>query len=146
VAAWIGAHIERPLLIGPDVESEQWVADVAGKAGAPSVVLEKVRRGDRDVEVSVPEVEQWREHTPVLFDDIISTGHTMIETIRHLREAGMKPPVVVGVHGILAEDAEKRLLEAGAERIVTTNTVAHETNQIDLSGPVAAAVRSVLEG
>lgn len=165
VAAWIGEHVERPLLIGPDVESEQWVAEVAREAGAPSVVLEKVRRGDRDVEVSMPEFDgEWsaeapsasqtsrgtsplgEELTPVLFDDIISTGHTMIETIHHLRDAGMKPPVVVGVHGLLADDATERLLEAGAERVATTNTVADATNEIDMVAPVAAAVRSVLEG
>ena len=49
----------RPLLIGPDEESAQWAADVATRAAAPCVVLTKQRRGDREVAVSVPEVERW---------------------------------------------------------------------------------------
>ena len=57
VAQWIRAHVREPLLIGPDEESAQWVGAVAKDAHAPFVVLSKVRRGDRDVEVSVPDLD-----------------------------------------------------------------------------------------
>ena len=69
VADWIRREIAKPLLVGPDAESEQWVAEVAKLADAPHIVLRKNRRGDRDVEVSVPDVERWSGHTPVLVDD-----------------------------------------------------------------------------
>ncbi|HEY5567938.1 MAG TPA: phosphoribosyltransferase family protein, partial [Gammaproteobacteria bacterium] len=140
VAEWIQAEVERPLLVGPDSESGQWVADVARRASAPYVVLEKTRRGDRDVEVSVPDVERWRDHRPVLVDDIISTARTMIETVRRLKSADLPAPICVGVHAVFAGDAYRDLRAAGAERVVTTNTIAHESNQIDVSGAVAAAV------
>jgi len=141
VAEWIQAEVERPLLVGPDSESGQWVADVARRASAPYVVLEKTRRGDRDVEVSVPDVERWRDHRPVLVDDIISTARTMIETVRRLKCADLPAPICVGVHAVFAGDAYRDLRAAGAERVVTTNTIAHESNQIDVSGAVADAVR-----
>jgi len=141
VAEWIQAEIERPLLVGPDSESGQWVADVARRASAPYVVLEKTRRGDRDVDVSVPDVERWRDHRPVLVDDIISTARTMIETVRRLKSADLPAPICVGVHAVFAGDAYRDLRAAGAERVVTTNTIAHESNQIDVSGAVADAVR-----
>jgi len=141
VAEWIQAEVERPLLVGPDSESGQWVADVARRASAPYVVLEKTRRGDRDVEVSVPDVERWRDHRPVLVDDIISTARTMIETVRRLKSADLPAPICVGVHAVFAGDAYRDLRAAGAERVVTTNTIAHESNQIDVSGAVADAVR-----
>lgn len=144
VSDWIRANVERPVLIGPDEESEQWVSAVAADAGAPYVVLEKTRRGDRDVEVSVPEVSRWREFVPVLVDDIISTGRTMIATVEHLLEAGMKPPVCVGVHGIFAGDAYSSLRGAGAAQIATCNTIAHESNAIDVSPRMVEAVRSFL--
>ena len=40
--------------------------------------------------------------TPVLVDDIISTGRTMIETLNHLRAAQMKPAICIGVHAVFA--------------------------------------------
>lgn len=144
VAEWIAQNIERPLLIGPDAESEQWVADVAERAGAPHVVLEKIRRGDRDVEVSVPEVDRWREHTPVLVDDIISTARTMIETLGHLRRAGMASAVCIGVHGVFAEGAYEELLEAGARSVVTSDTIAHASNGITVVPGVARACRGLV--
>lgn len=146
LASWIAGAVERPLLIGPDAESSQWVQAVAADAGAPSVVLQKVRRGDRDVDVSVPEVERWRDHTPVLVDDIVSTGRTLIETIGHLKRAGLKPPVCVAVHGVFAGDAYNALKAAGAGRIVTTNTIRHESNAIDIAALLAEGVRALSLG
>lgn len=63
IAAWIRGHVERPLLIGPDSESAQWVEDVARGAGAPFIVLEKTRRDDRDVDVSLPDASRWLDVT-----------------------------------------------------------------------------------
>lgn len=141
VSAWIRQHVAAPLLVGPDTESEQWVTAVADAAGAPYVVLQKLRRGDRDVEISVPDVERWRARTPVLVDDIISTARTMIETVGHLKRAGLAPPVCIGVHAVFAGEAYEALRAAGAARIVTCNTITHPSNAIDLGELLAADVR-----
>lgn len=142
VSGWI-AGLGDPLLVGPDSESEQWVSAVARAAGVPHIVLRKTRRGDRDVSVSVPDVERHRHRTPVLIDDIISTARTMIETVVHLKRAGLRPPVCIGVHAVFAGTAHADLIEAGAARIVTCNTITHETNGIDLSAAVAEGVRTL---
>ncbi|WP_369074245.1 phosphoribosyltransferase family protein, partial [Pseudomonas aeruginosa] len=70
IAAWVAAHVDRPVLIGPDAESEQWVQEVARLAGAPFTVLQKIRRGDKDVEVSLPDTAALADRQPVLIDDI----------------------------------------------------------------------------
>lgn len=141
IADWIRKEVSTPVLVGPDEESAQWVADVARRAGAPHIVLEKVRRGDRDVEITVPELDRWRDRTPVLVDDIVSTARTMIETVRHLRRAGLPAPVCIAVHGLFAEGSDHALLSAGAQRVVTTNTLPHTSNAIDVTGLLADGVR-----
>ncbi len=143
ISEWIHREVEMPLLIGPDSESEQWVAAVARDAGAPHVVLRKVRHGDRDVEVSVPDVERWRDHTPVLVDDIVSTGRTMIETLGHLKREGMRSAVCVAVHGIFAGDSFGDLMAAGAGRVISTNAVPHATNAIDITALLAHGALAV---
>lgn len=144
ISEWIQAEVQDPLLIGPDSESAQWVAEVARQAEAPFVVSEKLRRGDRQVEVSVPEVERWQERRPVLVDDIISTGRTMIETIGRLREARMKAPICIGVHAVFVEGAYEALLNAGAAKVATADTIPHPSNQIDLSSLLTEATRDLL--
>lgn len=133
ISEWIKDNIEMPVLIGPDSESEQWVSAVATDAEAPSIVLEKIRRGDRNVEVTVPQVEKFKNHTPVLVDDIISTARTMIETIGHLKKAGMKPATCIGVHGVFAGDAFQELNSAGAGKIITTDSIPHPSNRISIA-------------
>ncbi len=141
ISAWIRSNVTDPVLVGPDSESEQWIAAVAHEAGAPHIVLDKIRRGDRDVEVSVPEVERWLRNTPVLVDDIISTASTMVETIRHLKQAGLPQSVCIGVHAVFAGAAYEELQTAGAGRIVTCNTIPHPTNAIDVTDLIASAIR-----
>ena len=143
LAAWIKTNVEAPVLIGPDAESEQWVSAVAQIADAPHVVLEKVRRGDRDVTVSIPDPAALRGRTPVLVDDIISTGRTMIAAARHVLAQGLKPPVCVGVHAVFSGDAHEALLAAGAAHVVTTDTIPHTSNGISMHQAMAKAVAAV---
>ena len=145
IADWIARNVPNPVLVGPDAESAQWVRAVADLARAPSIVLEKLRRGDRDVSVSVPDIERWRDHTPVLVDDIISTARTMIATVGHLRRIGLVGPVCVGVHAVFADRAYDELCEAGAGRVVTCNTVPHASNGIDIVPLLASGMQSLAE-
>ena len=144
IAAWIAGR-ERPLLIGPDSESEQWVAAIARAANAPYVVLQKTRHGDREVEIAVPDIASYRGHTPVLVDDIVSTARTMIATVQHIRAAGLPAPLCIGVHAVFAGSALADLAAAGVAEIVTCNTIAHPSNRIDLTAPLADAVAALLQ-
>lgn len=147
IADWIRREIPRPVIIGPDAESAQWVSGVAAELGCPSVVLRKVRRGDREVSISPldgalggdPPID-WTTHTPVLVDDIVSTARTMIETVGQLKRAGAPAPVCIGVHAVFADDAYGDLCAAGAARVVTCNTIPHPSNAIDVHELIAEAM------
>jgi ribose-phosphate pyrophosphokinase len=143
IAIWIRDHIEHPVLIGPDEESAQWVADIAEKAGAPWVILTKIRHGDREVEVSMPEVDIYHDHTPVLVDDIISTARTMIATVQHVYAASMPPPVCIGVHAVFAEESYTALQDAGVAQVVTCNTIPHVSNAIDMSALLSESIQTI---
>lgn len=140
IAGWIAENIDRPIIVGPDAESAQWVADVAKLVGCPHVVLAKTRTGDRAVEIALPNAERLRNHTSVLLDDMVSTGHTMIAVAKRIKDAGERPPVCIAVHAIFADDAYNELLAAGIARVVTCNTVAHMTNGIDVVPLIAQAI------
>lgn len=144
IARWIAANVARPVLIGPDGESRQWVARAAAAANAPFVVLEKQRRGDRDVSVSSPDRALLEDRTPVLVDDIVASGRTLIETIARLKQLEARPAVCVAVHGIFAEDSDTALVAAGAARVVSTDSLSHPTNAIGLGEEIAAAARELL--
>lgn len=143
VAAWIREQVFEPVVIGPDVESTQWASAIAAEAGAPYTTFLKHRFGDRSVVLTPPDLKRWAGRTPVLIDDIISSGRTMVEALRLLREAGFPAPACIATHAVFSDQAREELAKAGAARIVTTDTIVHPTNEISVVPAVARAVESL---
>lgn len=146
IAAWLRGAVAQPHVVGPDEESEQWVRDVATRAGCPYSVLRKERRGDRSVAIALPDTQALQGRTPVLVDDIVSSGRTMATAVRELRARGLAAPVCIAVHPLFADDAAELLGAAGAARIVSCNTLPHPSNTIDVTPVLAAAVRGIARG
>lgn len=140
IADWIAQQVDKPLIIGPDEESEQWVANIAQKINAPYITLKKTRNGDRSIMVMLPSLERYKNYTPVLVDDIIASGNTMIEPLKQLKLADTKSPICIGVHAVFAGSAYEDLLKAGATKVVTCNTIQHVSNGIDVSSVIAQAL------
>jgi ribose-phosphate pyrophosphokinase len=140
VSAWIRANVRDPIIIGPDAESAQWVEPVAAALDAPCVVLDKVRHGDRDVSISALDPKLLRGRHPVVLDDIASSGQTMLEVLKQLTPLHTLPTTCIAVHSLLSNAAENALRAAGADRVVSTNTVAHSTNAIDVNPSISAAL------
>lgn len=139
LADWIGAEVEVPLVIGPDEESEQWVSAIAARIGAPFVVLRKIRHGDRSVDVDLPDLSQWKDRQPVLVDDIVSSGQTMIEAAQRLPNQGFRKPVCAVVHGVFANNSFERLRPL-TTKIASSDTIAHPTNAFHVAPLIASAL------
>jgi len=143
ISEWIHTHVKNPFIIGPDRESAQWVKEVAGNA--PSIVLSKVRHKDGHVKITWLESMDIEGKTPVLVDDIISSGGTMLQAVEHLKEEGFPPPICIAIHPIFAENSYQRLLDAGVQKIATCNSIPHPSNQIDLAHVLVGALKIILE-
>lgn len=144
LADWITAEVPRPLLIGPDSESAQWVQAIAERISAPWTVMEKTRRGDYDVSVELPDLSGHAICTPVLIDDIASSGRTMIAAANLLAARRLARPVCAVVHPLFAGDAFARI-QAVAARVVSCDSVPHPSNAIPLAPLVAAALTALPE-
>jgi ribose-phosphate pyrophosphokinase len=143
VARWIQGHVSAPLIVGPDSESAQWVEDVAALVQCPFLVMHKDRRGDRDVSVVLGSTPPGGR-TPVLLDDIVSSGRTMAAAVALLREAGTPDPVCIIVHALFGAGAMAVLERAGPAAIVSCNTIEHSSNAIDIGPALAQAASSLL--
>lgn len=140
ISDFIANNVEDPVVVGPDVESGQWVTKVADPHGLPRMVLSKTRLGPRDVEVAAAGENVFENRTAVIVDDIISTARTMVETVETARERGARRVVCIGVHALFVEDAYRRLIAAGADEVVTTDAIPHATNRIPLAPLLAEAL------
>ena len=144
IAAWVRDNVDDPIIVGPDDESAQWVERIAELAGARSTVLRKQRSGDYSVSIDDAGLEHLGRGTMVLVDDIASSGRTLIEAAQLIRQRGGKAPICAVVHPILAGDSYQQLKDAGIRQVVSTNSVAHESNAIDVSAILASAIEAIV--
>ncbi len=143
LAEWLKAK-RNLLLVGPDAESQQWVERIAEYSGHPFVVGSKERLGDRQVKVTLPALD-YKDRSPVIIDDVISSGHTVLECVKALKKSGMKHIQCAAVHGIFANDIDEQLLAAGIDCLITTNTIPHRSNAVDIAGQLVGPVLSFLK-
>ncbi len=139
LAAHLAQRPDRPLLIGPDQESAQWVRAIAAPAQLEYAVAHKQRRGDREVRIRLPE-KDFRGRHVVLVDDMISTGHTLAETARQVSAFQPASLAVLVTHALFVDDALAGLQAAGVEDMCSTDSVLHPSNQVCLDGLLAEAI------
>lgn len=139
---WIGDNVGNPLILGPDAESEQWVSEVAAGIDAPYAVFTKTRLGDRQVRIDPPDLSCYAGRQPVLVDDIVSSGRTLIEAARHLYNAGFAKPLCAVTHALFSQNAHADVARSVAS-VVSSDTVPHPTNAISVVQELGFAVRSL---
>ena len=144
LAAWVREHVAEPLLLGPDAESHQWVATVAELAELPWMVFAKRRLGDRRIRLTLPALKEYKGRQPVLLDDIVASGTD--DGVRRARAPAPRlaaadlPGRARGIRGGRVQGHHRR----GRPTVVTTNTIRHPSNAIDVTPLLADAVRRVL--
>lgn len=82
----------------------------------------------------------------VIFDDIISTGGTIVGAAEILREQGAAEIFTACVHPLLIGEAEKRILDAGVAEIVGTDSVPSRHSKVSLAPLIADALKALESG
>ncbi|WP_456417387.1 ribose-phosphate diphosphokinase [Thiolapillus sp.] len=133
----------KPLLIGPDSESEQWVASIARHENLEYCIARKERLGDRRVQVSLPDCDYGGRNI-VLVDDVASTGRTLEATARQLQAFSPASISVMVTHALFLGDALQRLQAVGVENIWSCDSIPHPSNRIHLHRLLGEALRDCL--
>jgi len=140
LTAWLKDQSDL-LLVGPDAESEQWVAKIAEQSGHAFVIGEKNRYGDLDVKVTLPDLSQFGNAQAVIIDDVISSGQTIMQCVGALKAQNIKQISCAAVHGIFANNSDVELIKSGLTSLVSTNTIPHSTNQIDVTELLVSPIK-----
>jgi ribose-phosphate pyrophosphokinase len=141
----IAARRARPLLLGPDAESAQWVAAAAARHGFAHAVCRKQRHGDRAVDIALPPVDVAGRQV-VLLDDVASSGHTVATAARLLHAAGAASVDLAVTHALFAGDALALIRAAGVGEVWSTDAIAHPSNAVSVAPLIAAALARVPTG
>ncbi len=134
------------IVIGPDAESRPWVSDLADRLGLAHTVAQKIRRGDRAVEISFAEAGLVAGRPVLLVDDIVSSGGTLIACAKALEGAGATTIDAVITHALFPPQMATDFAAAGIRSVRSTSSVPHPTNAIPLDDILATALRVEING
>jgi len=132
----------KPMLVGPDGESEQWVRAIAEPAGLEYEIATKERLGDHEVRISLP-ASDYEGRQIVLVDDMASTGRTLVEVATELKARNAGSIHCLVTHALHDSEATDRLHQAGIENIWSSDSISHPSNSVSLAALLADAVRKL---
>jgi len=133
---------DNPLLLGPDSESVQWVAQAAEANRLDYAVAHKVRHGDRAVEITLPVIDV-KGRSVVLLDDIASSGTTLARAAELLLIAGAKTVDVAVTHALFSDGALDMIRHSGVDQIWSTDCVMHPSNAVSVAPLIAQAWKTL---
>jgi len=123
------ALADHPVVVAPDLGAVKLAREYARRLESPLALVHKTRLGGQEVEAHGV-IGNVANRTPLVVDDMLSTGGTVEAAVRALRSAGAVEPVTVVVtHPILVGRARETLRDLRIARLVAGDTVAAEPSQ-----------------
>lgn len=134
------------VVIGPDGEAEPWAASAAQSMNVKDyAALKKKRFGDEDVKVVTTRDIPLKGRRVLIVDDIISTGATIVEASKLLKESGAGQISVGCAHGIYVSDALYKIYKEGITNVFSSDSVPNQTTRVSVAQPIADGVKAILK-
>lgn len=135
--------LEDVLSLAPDIGAVEIAAEADRVLGGGYGSLRKER--DRvSGEIAMEDTDlDVKGRNAVVFDDIISTGGTTAAAVKILKDQGAERVFAACVHPLMIGEAEKRILDNGAEGIVGTDCVTNKFSQVSVAPVIARAVSRI---
>lgn len=116
-------RIENLTVVSPDVGSVKQAQSYAKRLNGDLALVEK-RRDPITGQISIFRLlGDVKDKNVLVVDDIISTGGTIVEACKKIKEQGARDIYIAATHGVLCGDAMEILGKCPAKEIVVTNTV-----------------------
>jgi ribose-phosphate pyrophosphokinase len=111
------------VLVAPDLGAAKLARHYSKFLDLPLVYVHKSRLSAREVGVREV-VGEVRDRSPILVDDMITTGGTLISAMKALLDRGCAPYfTIAATHGVLVGDALRRLAAFPLSKLMLTDSI-----------------------
>ena len=114
--------LSNAVVVATDAGGAKRAGRFAKRIGLPMAIIDKRRVADTEV-VQGLVVGDVKGRDAIIFEDEISTGGTLAESVKTLAAAEVNSIRVGATHGVLCGPAVQRLADSPIESVVVTNTV-----------------------
>lgn len=120
---FLNKKIEDMVVIATDAGSAKKAYKYSEYFKCPIALVDKRRDANDDKAISTTIIGDVKGKNAIIFDDEISTGGTLMETVNILDKSGTKNIYAAATHGILVGEAIERIKNSPIKELVVTNTV-----------------------
>ncbi len=125
------------IIVAPDLGALKRANTIARHLKLPVAIVHKSRQSGTEVSVHAV-VGEVRDRAPVIVDDMISTGSTIVAAAEALRSHGAAPELVIAAtHGLFVSSALDRLSKLNPTRIIATDSIALPANALIREASIA---------
>ncbi|MDH5463396.1 MAG: ribose-phosphate diphosphokinase [Nitrosopumilus sp.] len=134
--------LKTPLVVSPDMYWKPNAEEFAKSINTTAIALNKQRdRKTGKLVITQPFPEFSKGRDLIIFDDMVSTGGSILKTIQFLKRENFGKIYVVCTHPVLVGNSERRIKDAGVLEIIGTNSIEGKFSKIDLSGVISKAIK-----
>ncbi|MGC8596915.1 MAG: ribose-phosphate diphosphokinase [Thermocladium sp.] len=134
------SNLKNPLVLSPDVGSLWRAKKLAQLISADFDYLEKTRdRFTGQVSIKPKDISAAGRDV-VIIDDIIATGGTIVNGINALKGEALTIRVIAA-HCLLLNDADQKIINAGAAEIICSNSILTNYSKADVSQLLFTAIK-----
>lgn len=139
-------NIKNPVVVSPDAGRATVAEKLAGLIDCPFAIMIKNRPSHNVAEIThiIGEVEGM---TPIIIEDLIDTGTTIINVVEALKKKGAEDAYICATHGLFSADALTKLDHPNINEVVITDTILLPEDHSDkfITLPIAPLVASAIK-
>ena len=114
--------LKNPVVVSPDAGGVERARLFSQRLDSDLAIGDK-RRTDPNVTEIMHIIGDVKNKDTIIFDDIIDTGGTLVETVNALKKNGAKRVFAACTHGVLSGKAIERIESSPLEKIFISDTI-----------------------
>lgn len=116
-------NIENPIVVSPDAGRASTAEKLANILHAPFAIMIK-KRPKHNESVITHIIGEVEGQTPIIIEDLIDTGTTIVNVVEGLKERGANDALICASHGVFSDPALQRLDHPNIREILITDSIA----------------------
>ncbi|OAB42188.1 ribose-phosphate diphosphokinase [Paenibacillus glacialis] len=144
-------NISNPVIVSPDAGRASMAEKLANHLDSPFAIMIK-KRPSHNESVITHVIGDVAGRTPIIIEDIIDTGTTIVNVVEGLKERGAEEVYVCATHGLFSGSALERLNHPHIKEVVVTDSIVLPNDHVgrvkvlSVAPMLAQATRIITEG
>jgi ribose-phosphate pyrophosphokinase len=142
-------RIPNLVAVAPDIGSVKMARAYAKRLGVNLAIVDK-RRPRPDAVEMMNVIGEVEDKNVVIFDDMVSTGETLVQAAKALKDAGARDIYAACTHAVLCGDAKHLIADSDVKALVVTDTIPHppeslpaKIQALSVAGLLGEAIRRI---